>query len=329
MNLALRDRATTLAALKGIHLKTERDDELELQLDRLLEVDDQGQHLPSPVRFTAGLETRGIALIEPAGGGKTTAVRRLLAGCSTLSENPETGQPRHLLVNVRTPVTLRSLGLGVLAQLGVKVVSARTTVWEIWDLVRHRLALAGIVVLWLDEAHDLFSCKAGKDVDDMLKMIKGLMQGDAPVIVILSGTERLSEMTSYDPQVKRRFSLIRPKDMAIGADNDTIEQLIAYYAEEAGLGYDPGQGVAGRLIHGSRRRFGRSIETIIAAIDRALREGTGDLTLYHFALAYGAAEGCDYDKNVFVAEDWISLDLDAEAREFEASRKAERRRPRT
>ncbi|ABN78299.1 TniB family NTP-binding protein [Cereibacter sphaeroides] len=324
----LRGPAGIVADLRTIHLQTERDAELALQLDRLLAVNDAGEQTCEPVRFSAGLETRGISLIEGAGGGKSTAVRKLLKGCAALATNSETGKPRYLQVNVRTPVTLRSLGLGILAMLGITQVSAKFTVWETWDLVRHRLAVEGISVLWLDEAHDLFSCTAGKEVDDMLKMIKGLMQGEAPVIVILSGTERLSAMTGYDPQVMRRFVQIRPKDLVVGRDNAGTEKLIRYYAEKAGLSYDGGQGIAGRLIHGSRKRFGRSIETIIDAIDRALREGAADLTIDHFAWAWGAAEGCGYEKNVFLAEDWTAIELDEAAQAFEAAQKAKRRKRR-
>ena len=100
--LAARARiAATVAELRALHIETERDLDLAVQLDRLLEVDAEGRGTAVPVRFTAAMETRGIIMIEPAGGGKTTAIRRLLSGCAAL--NPEGGPARHLHVQVPSP----------------------------------------------------------------------------------------------------------------------------------------------------------------------------------------------------------------------------------
>ena len=73
-------------------------------------------------------------------------------------------------------------------------------------LVRSRLKMLGTVVLWIDEAHDLF--RAGKAIEDILKVLKSVMQGDGAVILVLTGVDILWQMASYDDQVKRRFSKV-------------------------------------------------------------------------------------------------------------------------
>ena len=78
--------------------------------------------------------------------------------------------------------------------------------------------------------------------------------------------------------------------------------------------------ISGRLIHASRQRFGRMIETILNAIECALLAKDKTLSIEHFAEAWGLQEGCPWDKNVFVTPNWASLVLDEKAAEFDEMR---------
>nr|WP_217356659.1 TniB family NTP-binding protein [Ruegeria sp. HKCCA0370] len=235
---------------------------------------------------------------------------------------PRSGEdwPRYIRIQVPSPATLKSLGREVLTATGLTEVSMRLTAWELWRLVRHRLALLGIVVPWFDEAHDMFLSGSAREIDDMLKMLKSLMQNDSAIIPILSGTERLSEITSYDPQVNRRFTKVVPSPLVAGKDNSDLLGLIESFCDVAELKLSRERDLTDRLIFASRQRFGRAVETILDAIECAKEEGSSVLLQMHFAEAWGMREGCDWNKNVFVTEDWASLDLDAGAEEFEARR---------
>lgn len=318
--------ARTIAVLRAIHVETERDHELSAQLRRLLQTDGDGNLTPFPVRFTADLETRGIALIEPAGGGKTTAVREVLRSLDALGPDPDTGMPRVVQIQVQSPASQKGIGMTILGAVGINRVSSRATASEIFDLIRRRFTITGTTVLWIDEAHDMFLSRSARETDDMLKMLKGLMQGDAAVIVILSGTERLFEITSYDPQVNRRFTKIIPTDLQIGIHNSEIGGLIETFCSRAGLTFDPAGSVVNRLIHGSRKRFGRAIETVINAIEIALTEGAAVLDQQHFAEAWGMQEGCSWDRNVFICPDWEAIELDVQAKRFETERSLRQQR---
>ncbi|MCE6950293.1 TniB family NTP-binding protein [Cereibacter sphaeroides] len=319
MTLIPAEAAARLAVLRSIHVPTRRDKDLRLHLDRLLKTDVDGLPTAEPIRFTANMETRGIALIEPAGGGKTTAIQHVLS--STPALNPAEGGVRYLSVQVPSPATLKSLGLAILQSAGVGGVHDRAKVWQIWDAVRHRMSKAGIVLLWIDEAHDLFLSRSSREIDDMLKMLKALMQGDAAVIVVLSGTERLSEITAYDPQVNRRFTKIVPRELDQCKSGKMVD-LIGDFARRAGLQFETGGEIGGRLIHGSRGRFGRAVETAINAIEQALLDSADTLTLDHFAEAWARQEGCRTEDNVFLADNWSAITLDSAAQEFEADRSA-------
>ena len=305
--------------LREMHVPNERDQEVRRHLDRCFQVDDDGNSLPIPARFT-GNEARGIVVIEPAGGGKTTAIRTVLSETEVLARNPDTGEPRYLELQIPNPASLKSVGIAILDATGMPGVTEKTTAAVIWSTVRHRLGLLGIVVLWLDEAQDLVMAKSATETEMTLRMIKSLMKGDAPVIPILSGTQRLAEMTCYDPQVSRRFSKIWPSDLQHGADEGNLIGLIQAYCAEAGLSADLRDDIPARLIVASRRRFGRAVEMIINAIEMALIDGDETLTIDHFAEAWAMQEDCNPNGNLFLEPDWLSIELDRGAEEYEAAR---------
>jgi hypothetical protein len=105
-----------------------------------------------------------------------------------------------------------------------------------WEVVRHRMAELKIALLWIDEAHDLFSSRSDGEINNMLKTLKSLMQGESPVIVVLSGTNDLKLITSSDPQIDRRFTKVIPRPFAVGASEKEVGELVALCAREAGLG---------------------------------------------------------------------------------------------
>ena len=225
-----------------------------------------------PVRYTGGTETNGIAFIEGSGGGKTTAILEVLRNFEPLALNPDTDVPRYLHMKVESPATLRSLGVAILDKLGAEGVGERTKVYEVWNMVRHCLARRGITLVWLDEAHDLFRSTTSTEMSNMFKMLKGLMQGEHPVVLVLSGTERLSAITGLAPQVSRRFTKIRPKPLAFGVDNARIKALVQGYAGKAGFEVTLDDHVINCLIYGSRYRFGRCVVCILEAIECALMD---------------------------------------------------------
>ena len=218
------------------------------------------------------------------------------------------GCPAWLGVSVPSPATLKSLGFEILRQSGYPHVSGYRETWSIWDQIRSRLKMLGICILWIDEAHDLFC----KDSGLILRALKSLMQGEAAVIVILSGTERLAEIIRSDPQVQRRFSTMQLRPVSAATDGEDFQDLVAAYSQRAGLRPEFSGDLVARLFHGARYRFGRSIETLLNAIETALGHGADYLTDDHFARVWAMQEGCGPGENVFLVDDWadITPDLD-------------------
>lgn len=311
MHDGMSDDATRamVERLRAKYVTTSRDDMFRGHFDRLLRRDENGA--PRPVAFGATGETRGIALVDGAGGGKTTLVHRALSRHPAL-QSEDSGRRLWIGVRVPSPATLKSLGLEILRQSGYPEISERRERWSIWNLVRQRLQLLGTAVLWIDEAHDLFLGNA-RESGDILKTLKALMQGEGAVVVILTGVETLWRMTSCDDQVKRRYSKVELPALTAAQDGRSLEGLIAKYASAAGLAAPRDADLPARVIHAGRGRFGRCIETTINAIEIALLERAPALEAGHFAEAFAMAEGCAPAENVFLTPRWSQIDLAAAA----------------
>lgn len=292
--------------LRGTYITTSRDGIFRQHLDRLLQRDAAGLLLPNPVTFTSTGDTHGIALVEGPGGGKSSLVHHVLKNHPALQSDDPEKRP-WIGVNVPSPATLKSLGLEILRETGYSGVSANRKQWDIWGLVRFRLRKLGTVVLWIDEAHDLF--RAGKDVEDILKMLKSVMQGEGAVILILTGTEKLWQMASYDDQVKRRYSKVTLPVVSAVTHEKMLRGFINGFCKQAGLVPPTEADLIERLVYASRSRFGRCIEHIIAALEMAALAGDTQVTAQHFAEAWAMQEGAVPGKNVFLSPRWAQIDL--------------------
>lgn len=301
-----------VAGLRGKYFRTARDAAFDSQLDKLLMKGADGAPLPRPATFTATGETRGIIVIDGPGGGKTSLVNRSLIRRPALQTTDPTRVP-WIGVRAPSPATLKSLGLEVLRSTGYEDVSERRERWSIWNLVRHRLEVLGAVVLWIDEAHDLFISGTVREVNDMLKMLKSLMQGPGAVIVVLTGIGELGRITACDGQVKRRYRTLMLPEVTEAKDGAMLEMALQGYCRMAGLAAPEEPELIGRLIHASRGRLGRCFESIINAIELALEAGHGALDTQHFAEAFAQQEACEPARNVFLSPRWSRIDLDAPA----------------
>jgi len=296
-----------VSTLQRLHISSDRDEILRDAIDALLQSDEQSNLLPAPRLFSRGLEIHGLAVSDASGGGKTHSIHNCLSKHPALVASG--GDPaRFLHVTVPSPATLKSLGCEILRVSGYPEISERRERWSIWNIVRNRLALLGICVLWVDEAHDMMGNK--KEVKDLLKTLKRLMQGDQGVIVVLSGTDLLLDLIYLDEEVERRFTKIQMPPITDATEGEALSEVISGFCKIAGLKPPVEPGLVPRLIHACRGRFGICIEKTITAIEYALLDGAAELSLTNYAHAWSATESRPPEQNVFVSPQWASIDLD-------------------
>ncbi|QDY71358.1 TniB family NTP-binding protein [Qingshengfaniella alkalisoli] len=311
--------ARILEHLRSLHIGSDMDAQITDQLARLLKRDEAGELCAEPIRFTRTNETRGIMVVGGAGSGKSHLVHRALMKFPVLAEG-ELGRRRFLECSVPSPATLKSMVLEMLEKSGYPEVSSNRQVWSLVQMLRARMSTTGTVVLWIDEAHDLFCA----DRKLILRALKALMQGDDSVIVILSGTEELAQVIRTDPQVQRRFSTVAFPALVPELQGDLFRQIIDDYCRRANLGAPIEADLVGRVFHGARYRFGRAIELIVRGIEVALYAEASELTIDHFARAWAMHEGCSPDQNVFYAEQYQLLRLDQDLEDAQPVRKRRR-----
>lgn len=297
--------ARILRRLRKIRMKTDRDAAFVAHLDRLLERDAAGALLPVPLRFSSERETRGVMVIDGPGGGKTTLIADALESHPALGAGGPSGTC-YLGASVPSPATFKSMGRTLLERSGYPIVNKDGEGGRIWAVLRGRLRQLGIAVLWIDEAHDLFCA----DRNLILRALKSLMQGDEAVVVVLSGTARLREIVRSDPQVQRRFSTLSLPPVSVATDGAEFEAMIAGFCDIAGLQPPRDEDLIARLVHAGRYRFGRCIEAVIGAIERALDGDARELDIGHFAESWALQEGCAMGKNIFRSPDWAQIDPD-------------------
>lgn len=298
----------TIADLREKYVKLERDHGFRAQLDRLLACDANGAMLPSRVRFTSGGEARGLVVTDGAGGGKTSLVQQTLSNHPAL-QCTDGGAMPCISITVPSPATMKSVGAEILIATGYTDYVGNATAHAIWSKVSRRFRMFGTVVLWIDEAHDVFPSRAKSEAPAILKTLKSLMQGDGAVIVILSGIDSLWHSISCDDQVRRRFRPFALPEMATAADCHLLWDVLCGYCKTADISPPERADLPERLVHASRRRFGRCIEQIIDAIEVALMRGDKTLEISHFADVFFAQEGCTVSENVFVVPRWSSISL--------------------
>ena len=293
-----------MARLRSIRVRSERDELFLKHLNRLLAVEADGSRQGKPVLF--GGESRGIAVIDGPGGGKTSLIRHKLENHPGLLSDEVDLPHRFIAATVPSPATLKSLGCEILRRSGYPEISERRERWSIWKLLSDRLQLLGVTVLWIDEAHDLFG-SLGPETRDILKTIKSLMQGPHPVIVILSGIDDLEAVIRFDEQVDRRFTKIKLPKVSAATDRAGLISVLNGYCEIAGLAVPTDHDLPDRIMAASRYRFGRCFDTMLNAIELALRSGHTALDKQHFAEAYAMQQSLEGGQNVFLVPNWADL----------------------
>lgn len=133
---------------------------------------------------------------------------------------------------------------------------------------------------------------------------------DWPVSLIISGTLELNDLLMQDPQLSRRFLVVRFLPVTEFDACDEVRGLIAGYAGLAGLPLAPDLAdveFVPRLIHAGREQLGMVVELIIGAVTRALAEGKQATGLQDFARFYAERSGDVSARNPFLVPDFRSI----------------------
>jgi hypothetical protein len=203
----------------------------------------------------------------------------------------------------------------------------------IWRKVAERLELLGILILHLDEIHNVLEAVNARELRDVRKTFKSLLASPRwPVMLVVSGLpevqgffegldadddedrEGIPRPAKADTkgETRRRARFVELPSLTLPHDIDMMSAAASDLAGLAGLGLqtDAQSTIAPRLIHAALHELGTAMELCHEAIEAALKNTaqTDILRLNHFAEAYRIRTGCGAEENPFLAPDWSKTD---------------------
>jgi hypothetical protein len=264
---------------------------------------------------------RLIIATGESGAGKTCALLRLIRAFPELAWSEDGRIRPHLRLSVKAPATLKSVGLNLLSVVGYPMAS-ETKEHVVWDRVHVHLAKARTRALVLDEFHHCVSRANVEDAERIRDTIKSLLTSDDPLIVVLAGLPEINDFVRMDTQVLRRGRTTGFETVHVD-DADVITQAVAELAKQVDVSMPEAfeEEIVPRLLHAARGQLGLAIEMSVDAIVNALAPvGTdekgrevrlpprGHLLLEDYARMYEDRTDNMPFANIFVAEDWLSID---------------------
>lgn len=122
-------------------------------------------------------------------------------------------------MNVENEPTVKALAKLLLKSSGYGKISETAKGDVLWMILLHRIALLGIKLIWIDEAHHVFKPGSGRDITSSLRAMKTLLQGRNAPAVIFAGVPDLNKYLIQERETSLWFFRHNLKADELGADD--------------------------------------------------------------------------------------------------------------
>ncbi|WP_416355912.1 AAA family ATPase [Aureimonas phyllosphaerae] len=309
------DRARMTSSVWRGFFPLARDTKLKAEMEHLVDAcllnvaEGETKGMPAVGRLGEG---RVLGVIGPSGSGKTRSLHRCFSNMPEFEGylNADGGS---VLVSIvaPSPCTLKLLGQTLLRKLGYD--STRDIKENVvWSMVRQILPIRGVKFIHIDELQHLLTNKSETDIQKVRDTLKGMLQApEWPVWLVLSGLPEIADVIERDRQIRRRCLFLRFEPLTLANDRDEVLGIFRQYANRGGVRVRrmPGDDFFLRLLHASGGAAGTTIELVQDAVLEAARAGDEEVGSDHFASVYARRSGCGDQGNVFLVDDWRSLDV--------------------
>ncbi len=308
---AEREIIDAMEKVRAVYIETDLDDRLCKGLNALLRTTVSWRALGQTDADPLRKEARAVVVVGEAGTGKTASIDRLLRTHPALKGygRPGSGCPL-ISVTVPAPCTLKSLGMSILHALGYPL-ARDLREHLLWARVHEALKTAGILLLHLDELHNLTDNANVLEIDTIRKAMKSIMvSNEWPVGLVISGLPSLLPAMREIDEVRRRGRFIQLPPLSMPADMPVVAEALSRCCSTASIATAEGfaEAIGPRLGHAALNRYGIAVELIHEAIEDCLLSADDELRIEHFANAFADRTGCGDRMNPFIAPDWYDID---------------------
>ncbi|MFU8863977.1 MAG: ATP-binding protein [Rhodobacterales bacterium] len=269
------------------YIVTDRDNVFVERLKMVLQRDGDGQFLPSAKKYQE--ETMGICVTAPAREGKTFMVTRTLARIFGQKVDMKRCGNHILYCRLKTNETAKGVYMDICRATGLEVFPSRMTQSEAYVLATHRLKMAGVKIIIIDELHNLLGSK--KEAANLF--LKGFFHDDDGLCLIAIGTERLRQFIYDDPnnaELSGRFldfPLLNVSETStVVMINDALKKLTDDVEIKIGSSIKSDAYFANRIYDGCRGSFGRCMRLLTTSIVYALEDGAKAVEAEDFATVF-------------------------------------------
>lgn len=289
------------------YMVTERDNAFFDRLKMVLQRDGNGQFLPVPKKYQE--ETMGICVSAPAREGKTFMVTQSLTRIFGQKVDMKKCGKHILYCRLKTNVTVKGVYMDICTATGLDVFPSRMTQAKAHNLASHRLRMAGVKIIIIDEVHNLL--RSGKEATNLF--LKGFFHDDEGFCLIAIGTERLREFIYENPdnaELSGRlldFPLVNVSETStVVMIQQALKKLTGDIEMKVGRSIKSDPYFAHRIYDGCRGSFGRCMRLLTSSIVHALEDGAKAVETEDFATVFDLQFLHFNSENPFTVRNWAA-----------------------
>lgn len=294
------DVVETMAPLRQKQIATEVDARIRQNFTTLLA--NRRQNIAAP----GTVEKMGMIITGQTGSGKSRLVSKYIEKDDRVACQAGVEHRPFVSLRLTGQVNLKSAGYDTALALGARLEEFNSRK-NYWTRVAQLSKALDTRVIHFDETHDIFTSANVLEAGRILSMLKGLMdRPDHPMIVILTGTEKLKQRMDSGETNRRLISVAIPP-IDLDKDWDEVVLTINEYCEAARLENKLSDEDVLRLIHAAGGQLGLTFARALDGIQEALCAGNAALTRMSLAHAYHRNTDIAEEFNIFVASDYLKI----------------------
>ncbi|WP_312531769.1 ATP-binding protein [Paracoccus sp. (in: a-proteobacteria)] len=289
------------------------------RLEMVLKRDGEGNLLPEGKEFRS--ERRGVCITALSQHGKTTMVWQVLKRLFNDSFTESKCGERIAYCRLRGEASVKSICQDLCRSTGYNTFPVKMTRPEASDLAVHRLRLAGITMVVIDEVHNMSDSK-----DVINRFLKTLAQDRGGVCVILVGTPKFREFIYNDPahlELAERYLDLPLMPFARAETIDLIHAALREVTKDAGMrlaaSIRKDLYFADRIYDGLHGSFGRCMFLTVNAVIRAFEQGGDTVEAEDFRKVFDLKYLHFNAQNPFVPREWAPAIHEAAVEEGDRS----------